>query len=142
LYDGKCLFLIQTALLNSEVLSSQQEHHVAEYILFDGTTTLTDYVAAREASGAVTASFTCDVSLVTTAGEPGSLAPQEGCVIGFDAERPVVWNLPVPISGGINGDLILSDCGYNACVFNESVTPKANNPNVKKSKAPKKVNET
>ena len=64
----------------------------------------------------MTAAYTCGVSLVTTAGEPGSLVPQDECEIKFDTERPAVWDLPVPITGAPGGDS-LYDCGYNACEF-------------------------
>jgi len=64
----------------------------------------------------MTAAYTCGVSLVTTAGEPGSLVPQDECEIEFDTERPAVWDLPVPITGAPEGES-LSDCGYNACEF-------------------------
>lgn len=72
------------------------------------------------------------MSLVTTAGEMGSLIPQEDCVIGFDSARPLVWDIPVPISDGMNGGSVLSDCGYNACEFSIST---------KKSKTSKKAKE-
>ena len=64
----------------------------------------------------MTAAYTCGVSLVTTAGEPGSLVPQDECEIKFDTERPAVWDLPVPITGAADGDSLYG-CGYNACEF-------------------------
>ena len=76
-----------------------QDTHTAEYILFEPEVTLTDYDEAREASGKITAAFTCGVSLVTTAEDAGSLDAQEDCVITFDSARPLVWDIPVPVSG-------------------------------------------
>ena len=105
-----------------------QEKHVAEYILMDSDTLKADYPAVREASGTATASFECDMSFVTTAGEPGSLTPQDECEVTFDSERPKEWSIPVPVSGGASrcpGDERLSACDYSACELDASEFPRA-----------------
>lgn len=110
--------------------------HIAEYILFDGNTTLSDYDEARNASGSITAAHTCDISLVTTAGKPGSLEPNNECVIKYDSSRPLVWGIPVPISedGSLTNQKNLTNCGYNACVFNTTrVTTQASSGVVQRS---------
>ncbi len=97
-----------------------QDTHTAEYILFEPEVTLTDYDEAREANGGgITAAYTCGVSLVTTAGNAGSLDAQEGCVITFDSARPLEWDIPVPISGdgSLGRGKSLKGCGFNACEF-------------------------
>ena len=105
-----------------------QDKHVAEYILLDANTRTTDFASAIQASGSITASFGCDVSFVTTAGEPGSLAMQDGCEATFASERPKAWSIPVPVSGGPSrcpGDERLSACDYSACELDASEFPRA-----------------
>ena len=72
--------------------------HTTEYFLFEPEVILSDYMAARNSSSGLTADYYCGASLVTTAGEKGSLEPQEKCgAISFDkTSRPVVWEIPVP----------------------------------------------
>lgn len=94
-------------------------------------TLTTEYAAARAASGSVTASFKCDASFVTAAGEP-NLSKQDDCEIAFDSQRPKEWSIPVPVSGGMSRcDMSerLSDCGYAACELDASDFPRA--PEVK-----------
>lgn len=94
----------------------------------DSDTLKADYPAAREASGTITASFECDMSFVTTAGEPGSLTPQDECEATFYSERPKEWSIPVPVSGGASrcpGDERLSACDYSACELDTSEFPRA-----------------
>ena len=96
-----------------------QDTHTAEYILFEPEVILTDYGEAREANGSITAAYTCGVSLVTKAEDAGSLDAQEDCVITFDSARPLVWDIPVPISGdgSLGRGRSLTECGFNACEF-------------------------
>jgi len=108
-------------------VTATKEKHVAEYILLDTDTRTSDYATVREASGTITASFQCDVSFVTMAGEPGSLATQDGCEITFDAERPKEWLIPVPVSGGVSRcpeDERLSACDYSACELDAGEFPR------------------
>ena len=110
----------------------KQDEHVAEYILVESDTMEINYAAARGASGNITASFKCDTSLVTTAGEPGSLSAQDDCEIAFASKRPEEWSIPVPVSGGssrCDTSERLSDCGYTACELDASEFPRA--PEVK-----------
>ena len=76
---------------------------------------MTDFQAARDISGKITANYVCNASLVTTAGEPGSLVQQNDCIIEFDEDRPSQWDIPVPITDGMSGDFVLTGCDYNAC---------------------------
>ena len=96
-----------------------QDTHTAEYILFDPEVLLSDYDAARDASGSITAAFTCGVSLVTKAEDAGSLDPQDNCVIAFDTARPIVWEIPVPLVGDGSLEIgpSLVECGFDACEF-------------------------
>ena len=115
-----------------------QDTHTAEYILIEPDVILSDYDTARGAnSGSITAAFTCDVSLVTKADEPGSLDPQEDCVITFDSTRPLVWEIPVPLAGdgSFGRGKSLKGCGFNACEFKVSKDGKPG----KSTKAPKRA---
>lgn len=106
-----------------------QFEHIAEYILFDAATTLSNYDTARTASGQITADFSCAASLKTTAGQPGSLIPQSHCsAIEFDHSRPSAWDLVVPTISKEDASTVLKDCGYNACLLDASS---------KKGKSPK-----
>ena len=106
-----------------------QETHTAEFMLFEPEVILSDYDAAREASGSITAAFTCGVSLVTKAEDAGSLDPQDNCVNTFDTARPIVWEIPVPLVGDGSLEIgpSLVECGFDACEFDttddESDTP-------------------
>jgi alkaline phosphatase D len=90
--------------------------HTAEYFLTGRNTTVTDYAKARAANGRITAEFECDASLTTLAGSPGNLVEQDICnTIKFDAARPAVWSLPVPIAPLFAGTK-LTNCGMDGCV--------------------------
>lgn len=98
-------------------VKATKEEHIAEYILFDANTILSNYDAARSASQKITADFSCAASLKTKAGRRGSLVRQPSCsAIEFEQSRPSVWNLSVPIKF-TEEDNILKDCGLNACVI-------------------------
>merc|ERR1711894_242476 len=120
--------------------------HTAEYILFEPEVILTDYDEARKASGSITAGFTCGVSLVTKAEDAGSLDAQEDCVITYDSARPLVWDIPVPISGDKSVGLgeSLAECGFNACEFDttKKVPKKAKNTKKTETKKGKKAKHT
>jgi hypothetical protein len=93
---------------------------------------LLDFDAARDVSGMITSDFYCGSSLVTTAGQKGSLVEQESCgAIAFDTERPFFWDIPVPVAP-IVGSSRLTGCNFNACQASVKSKP------VKKPKAPKK----
>jgi hypothetical protein len=96
-----------------------KEKHVAEYILLDPSEQrLQDYDTVRTASGGITAGYKCAASLVTAAGEPGSLVPQSDCEVKFETTRFVIWDLPVPVADDTADLDTLESCDFNACSFN------------------------
>ena len=96
--------------------------------MFEPNTLLLDYADARNASAGLTAPYSCDASLSTTVGEPGSLNPNDACgIVTFESARHSFWDLQVPVSGFSNGidSMVLSDCRYSACEFGKPKTKKA-----------------
>ena len=80
--------------------------------------TLTDFKTARSLSGGITSDFSCYASLVTNAGEPGSLEKQNECgAIEYEETHPHLWDIPVPISM-TPSNTILTECDFNACKVN------------------------
>lgn len=102
-------------------IKANKDTHSAEWIGFSSEDMLLDYDAARAAAGegALTATAICLGSYTTSAAIPGSLEANEGCsAIQFATERPVVYNISVPISEMLpEDDETLTDCGYMGCVF-------------------------
>ena len=96
--------------------------HTAEYYLFSPEDILSDYDVVRTNSTSITSNFECGASLETTAGSPGSLVKQDGCIIEFESERPAVWDLPIPTTEDSKapGRSLLSDCDFNSCEFDTS----------------------
>lgn len=93
---------------------TQKDTHTTEFFVVSQETVLTDFSDARAASGKITADFLCDASLVTTAGDKGSLEKATACsAIEMDSSRPFWWNIPVPPMKP-EGPL-LQDCTFNAC---------------------------
>jgi hypothetical protein len=91
---------------------------VAEYIAISQEDILRNYDDARAASGKITSEFFCDASLVTTAGQPGSMEKQESCsATKFDASRPFFWDIPVEVLPVVANDPF-TRCGFNACIAN------------------------
>ena len=84
---------------------------------------MSDFDTARQASGKITANYDCDASLVTTAGDPGSLAQQSNCVIEFEDSRPAEWDIPVPNPDKMTGDFVFTGCDYNACEIDFNLLP-------------------
>lgn len=77
---------------------------------------LTNYEDARAASGGITADFFCGSSLVTTAGQPGSLVESDACsAITFDSSRPALWDIPVPTGSNTVTSPPLVGCGKDGC---------------------------
>jgi hypothetical protein len=112
------------------VVKATKETHIAEYFGFTPDVTLTNFEDARAANGdALTAEYTCRVSLTTTAGEPGSLVRSDVCsAIEIDTERPAVWGLPYPIQDAPVDGIRLTDCGFNQCKFNVTAQEEATPP--------------
>ena len=93
--------------------------HVAEFFLVSAETLLQSYEDAVSESDKITANFYCGSSLVTTAGEKGSLVRNTECsVIEFAPTRPVEWSIPFPVQSTSELDT-LTGCDFNACVFAE-----------------------
>ncbi|CAJ1966872.1 unnamed protein product [Cylindrotheca closterium] len=123
LADNSGLLYADINLKGFVAVTATKEKHVSEYILVETDTMEIDYAAARGASDNITASFKCDASLVTAAGEPGSLSAQDGCEIAFDSKRPEEWSIPVPVSGGssrCDTSERLSGCDFTACELDAS----------------------
>ena len=92
--------------------------HVAEYFLVSATTLLQNYDDAVRESGKITANFYCGSSLVTTAGDKGSLVRNTECsAIQFASSRPLEWNIPFPAQS-TNELVTLTGCDFNACIYN------------------------
>jgi PhoD-like phosphatase len=92
--------------------------HTAEYIRIDPETILSNFTVARAARNGITAKFTCGASLVTTAGQRGSLVKQPACgAIAFDSIRPAEWSIPYPLNHTNTGLKKLQHCNMNACQF-------------------------
>jgi hypothetical protein len=100
---------------------------------------LLDFEDARDASGMITSDFYCGSSLVTTAGQKGSLVEQESCgAVEFDSERPFFWDIPVPIAP-IVGTSRLTGCNFNACEASVKAKAPKKAPKKVTKKAPKKA---
>jgi hypothetical protein len=93
---------------------------------------LLDFDAARIVSGKITSDFYCGASLVTTAGQKGSLEQKSCGAVEFDSARPFFWDIPVPIAP-IVGTSRVTGCNFNACKVS-APTPK---PTSQPSMAPK-----
>ena len=102
------------------VVKATKLSHTAEYFHNSPSTILSNYSAARAASGKIVADFFCGASLVTTAGQKGSLVRQPRCsAIQFESSRPSVWSAPFP-SAGTSFLPTLRNCDFNACTFQQS----------------------
>jgi len=103
-------------------VKATKETHTTEYFHVDALNTVSDYATARSSSGGITSDFYCGASLITYAGEQGSLEKQADCgVITFSAERPAEWSISVPESftsreGKKGKGKPLVKCGGNACI--------------------------
>ena len=64
--DGFRIFAFSTHLTidHLSLLLLEYEHHIAEYMLFEGATTVYNYDVAKAPSGDVAAAYTCGISLV------------------------------------------------------------------------------
>ena len=92
-----------------------QTNQFTEFIHINQANMLLDFDKAREVSGKITSDFYCGSSLLTTAGQKGSLVEQESCgAIEFDSERPFFWDIPVPMTP-IVGTQRITGCNFNAC---------------------------
>lgn len=121
----------------TEGIGSSQATSTAEFFLFTPETILSDYETARAASGKETADFFCDASMVTTAGQKGSMEKQADCgAIEFLRERPFWWNIPVPPMAP-KGPM-LTGCDYNACRVELPTTDKGKGRKGKKEKKKEK----
>jgi hypothetical protein len=91
--------------------------HTTEYFHVTKTTLLQSYATAYSESGKITANFYCGSSLMTTAGEKGSLVNNAECsVIEFDISRPKEWDIPF-VSDSTSQLITLVGCDCNACTY-------------------------
>ena len=107
-----------------------QTKQSAEYIYVNQTNMLLDFDAARAASGKITSNYFCGSSLVTTAGQKGSLVEEECGAIEFDSERPFFWDIPVPITTLV-GTARVTGCNFNACKASGAQTKPVAQPSPK-----------
>lgn len=102
-------------------VSVTPDSHTAEYFLLETPMLMTNYSAARDLSEGLTADMFCASSLTTGAGEKGSLVENSDCsAITFVEERNAVFDLPVPITAGLD-DASFEDCGYKGCTVDPFV---------------------
>ena len=103
------------------VVKATKTTHTVEYIHNTRATLLTNYSAARAASGKIVADFYCGASLVTTAGQKGSLVRQPSCsAIQFESTRSPLWAAPFIRSSTSIFTPTLKNCDFNACTFVQS----------------------
>ena len=114
------------------VVTATKQQAITNYYGFDAETMLQSFEEARGNgnqatsravgtaivdNGQLTAAFTCDAQLVTTAGEKGSLEKvDESCTAKFDSERPAVWDIPLPARAEDDPGLkSFENCGMDSC---------------------------
>jgi len=125
-------------------VKATKETHTTEYFHVDAVNTVSDYATARSSSEGITSDFYCGASLITYAGEQGSLEKQADCgVITFSAERPAEWSISVPASfmsgeGKKGKGKPLVNCGGNACIVKKDGKQGKSKTDKKKTKKGKK----
>lgn len=93
-----------------------KESHITEYFNILPEDILRNYTEARAVSGNITSSYFCGTSLVTTAGQKGSLVEQDKCsAIEFETTRSELFEIPVPTNGPAASSTELTDCGVMGC---------------------------
>ena len=102
------------------VVKATKATHTVEYFHNTPSTLLSNYDAARAASGKIVANYFCGVSLVTTAGQKGSLVRQPSCsAIEFESSRSPIWSAPFPSTSSSVLLPTLKKCDFNACTFQQ-----------------------